>query len=92
VTADDSHPIPHTSFSLTVASLDSRKGKRKKLEDNDGDLEEGRGRPSPPQMANGMSDDWSSVAASVAPSIVGPELLGADMEGTDCKKGIAHSP
>lgn len=72
VTADDSHPIPHNSlpsFSLTVAPSDSRKGKRKKLEDDDGDLEEGRGRPPPPQMASGMSDDRSSVAASVAPSI-----------------------
>lgn len=70
VTADDSRPIPHnSSFSFGVTPSDSRKGKRKKLEDDDGDLEEGRAPPPPPQMGSGMSDDRSSVAASVAPSI-----------------------
>jgi 20S proteasome subunit alpha 6 len=70
VTADDSHPILHaSSFRHDTMPSDSRKGKRKKLEDDDGDLEEGRGRPPPPQMGSTMSDDRSSVAASVAPSI-----------------------
>lgn len=71
VTADDSHPIPHnsSSFSFGVMPSDSRKGKRKKLEDDDGDLEEGRARFPPPPMGSGTSDDRSSVAASVAPSI-----------------------
>lgn len=72
VTADDSRPIPHNSsptFSFGVTPSDSRKGKRKKLEDDDGDLEEGRAPPPPPQMGGGMSDDRSSVAASVAPSV-----------------------
>lgn len=66
VTAVDSHPIPHNgSFSLGAAPSDSRKGKRKKIESDDGDFEEGRGPPPPP----GMHDDRSSVAASVAPSV-----------------------
>jgi 20S proteasome subunit alpha 6 len=66
VTAVDSHPIPHNgSFSLGVTPSDSRKGKRKKIESDDGDFEEGRGPPPPP----GMLDDRSSVAASVAPSV-----------------------
>lgn len=71
VTADDSQPIPHStsaSFTLGTAPSDSRKGKRKKLEDDDGDLEEGRAPPPPPQMGGGMNDDRSSVAASVAAS------------------------
>ncbi|KAJ6599369.1 hypothetical protein DFH09DRAFT_1271908 [Mycena vulgaris] len=66
VTAVDSHPIPHNgSFSLGATPSDSRKGKRKKIESDDGDFEEGRGPPPPP----GMHDDRSSVAASVAPSV-----------------------
>ncbi|KAL0949860.1 hypothetical protein HGRIS_009893 [Hohenbuehelia grisea] len=69
VTADDSHPIPYNSASFTFGNgvSDSRKGKRKKLEDDDGDLEEGRAPPPPPQMGSG--DDRSSVAGSVAPSV-----------------------
>ncbi|KAF8639978.1 hypothetical protein AX17_001224 [Amanita inopinata Kibby_2008] len=69
VTADDSRPIPHSSyFPLGATPSDSRKGKRKKLEDDDGDLEEeGRVPPPPPQMS--VSDDRSSVAASAAPSL-----------------------
>lgn len=69
VTADDSRPIPHSSsFTVGAAPADSRKGKRKKLEDDDGDLEEdARVPPPPPQMTIG--DDRSSVAASVAPSV-----------------------
>ena len=69
VTADDSKPIPHSSsFSLGVTPADSRKGKRKKLEDEDADLEEeARVPPPPPQMTIG--DDRSSVAASAAPSV-----------------------
>lgn len=66
VTAVDSHPIPHNgSFSLGATPSDSRKGKRKKIESDDGDFEEGRAPPPPP----GMHDDRSSVAASVAPSV-----------------------
>ncbi|KAJ6539048.1 hypothetical protein B0H19DRAFT_1176884, partial [Mycena capillaripes] len=66
VTAVDSHPIPHNgSFSLGATPSDSRKGKRKKIESDDGDFEEGRRPPPPP----GMHDDRSSVAASVAPSV-----------------------
>ncbi|KAF7355047.1 Proteasome endopeptidase complex [Mycena sanguinolenta] len=66
VTAVDSHPIPHNgSFSLGATPSDSRKGKRKKIESDDGDFEEGRAPPPPP----GMLDDRSSVPASIAPSV-----------------------
>ena len=86
VTADDSHPIPHnsSSFSFGVTPSDSRKGKRKKLEDDDGDLEEGRARPPPPQMGSGMSDDHSSVAASVAETASEADwLMAAIVEGEE---------
>lgn len=66
VTADDSKPIPHSTGGAYVDSASERKGKRKKLEDDDGDLEEGRGRPPPPRMT--MNDDRSSVSGSVVPS------------------------
>jgi 20S proteasome subunit alpha 6 len=86
VTADDSHPIPHnsSSFSFGVTPSDSRKGKRKKLEDDDGDLEEGRARPPPPSMGGGMSDDRSSVAASVAETASEADwLMAAIVEGEE---------
>lgn len=67
VTADDSRPIPHNSSFGEVPS-DARKGKRKKLEDDDGDLDERRV-PPPPQRGGAMNDDRSSVGASVDPSI-----------------------
>jgi 20S proteasome subunit alpha 6 len=80
VTPDDSRPIPHSSNyygDASVAPSDIRKGKRKKLEDDDGDIEEGRAAPPPPpQMGSGFesgginaNDDRSSVPASVAPSL-----------------------
>jgi 20S proteasome subunit alpha 6 len=66
VSLDDSQPIPHTSsFSLGMTPSDSRKGKRKKLEDDDGDIEDGRSKRPPPKMGGGMNDDRSSVAASI---------------------------
>lgn len=81
VSADDSHPISLTSsFSAGAsATSDVRKGKRKKLEDDDGDLEEQRARP-PPIMSGDMAElDTGSVSAvgdmditarsSVAPSV-----------------------
>lgn len=87
VTPDDSRPIPHSSNyygEASVSSSDVRKGKRKKLEDDDGDIEEGRvAPPPPPQMGSGFggssvntNDDRSSVAASVAPSV--PETVSED--------------
>ncbi|KIK65581.1 hypothetical protein GYMLUDRAFT_70680 [Collybiopsis luxurians FD-317 M1] len=64
VSADDSHPILPNSFSIGTLPSDSRKGKRKKLDDDeDGDGEDGR-RPAPH-----ISDDRSSVAASVTHSV-----------------------
>ena len=69
VTADDSRPVPQSSsFTLGSTPADSRKGKRKKLEDDDADLEEDARVPRPPpQMATG--DDRSSIGASAAPSV-----------------------
>lgn len=87
VTPDDSRPIPHTS-SYGDAPTDTRKGKRKKLEDDDGDLEEGRTRPPPPQMGGGLSDDRSSAAVSAPPSVAETAseadwLMAAIVEGED---------
>ncbi|KAJ7283497.1 hypothetical protein C8J57DRAFT_1432583 [Mycena rebaudengoi] len=62
VTAVDSHPIPHNASFLGATPSDSRKGKRKKIESDDGDFEEGRAPPPPP----GMNDERS---ASIAPSV-----------------------
>lgn len=76
--ADDSHPIPHNCPSaLRVAPMDSRKGKRKKLEDDDADAdadaEEGRERPPVPhssQMSDAASNEFDRVGrASVDPSV-----------------------
>lgn len=73
VSPDDSHPIPHTSYSYGTSPMDSRKGKRKKLEDDDGDTEEGRGRPPPPrgsQMSDTASVDMDGMGrGSAAPSV-----------------------
>lgn len=67
VTADDSRPIPHNS-SYGDVPTDTRKGKRKKLEDDEGDMEERRV-PPPPQMGSVVNDDRLSVTASAAPSV-----------------------
>ena len=101
VTADDARPIPNgSSFSYTDAPSDSRKGKRKKIEDDDadGDLDDGRAPPPPPQMA-GLNDDRSSVAASVAPSVAETAseadwLMAAIVEGEEEAEaaGELHPP
>lgn len=74
VSPDDSHPIPHNScYAYGASPMDSRKGKRKKLEDDDGDAEEGRGRPPPPrgsQMSDTASVDMDGMGrGSAAPSV-----------------------
>ena len=77
VTPDDCRPIPNGA-SFPMAGSDetgSRRGKRKKLEDDDGDLEEGRARPPPPggsRTERSMSADRlerASAAPSVEPSV-----------------------
>ncbi|KAG6378411.1 hypothetical protein JVT61DRAFT_12666 [Boletus reticuloceps] len=74
VSPDDSHPIPpHSSYAYGTSPMDSRKGKRKKIEDDDGDAEEGRGRPPPPrgsQMSDTASVDLDGMGrGSAAPSV-----------------------
>ncbi|KAG1715975.1 hypothetical protein ID866_1199 [Astraeus odoratus] len=74
VSPDDSHPIPlNPSLSLGAAPMDSRKGKRKKLEDDDADAEEGRERlplPRSSQMSDTASNEMDGMGrASVAPSV-----------------------
>jgi 20S proteasome subunit alpha 6 len=102
VTMDDSHPPAHSSgvFVFGSAPSDSRKGKRKKLEDDDGDFEEGRARPPPPRMASALSDEHSSVAptvdvdgaGSVAESVSeGDWLMAAIAEGDDGHDTDEHS-
>ena len=80
VTADDSRPIPHT---VSPSYEANRKGKRKKLEDDDGDLEEGRAPPPPPQMS-ALNEDRASVAASATTDTVSEDwLMAAIVEGED---------
>ena len=74
VSPDDSHPIPHnSSYAYVTSPMDSRKGKRKKLEDDDGDAEERRERPPPPggsQISDTASVDVDGIGrGSAAPSI-----------------------
>ena len=74
ISPDDSHPIPHnSSYPYGTSPMDSRKGKRKKLEDDDGDAEERRGRPPPPrgsQMSDTASVDMDGMGrGSAAPSV-----------------------
>lgn len=105
VTADDAKPItPQSSFSLGQSSDPVlRKGKRKKLEDDDGDLEDGRGPPPPPPgiavVTPSVDHDGSeslvgrdSVAPSVAETASEADWLMAAIgedegEGTDCGDG-----
>lgn len=92
VTADDSRPIPHNS-SYSDGPMDSRKGKRKKLEDDDGDLDEIRAPPPPPRMA-GVSEDHVSVGGSVAHSVESVSedwLMAAIVEGEDESKAIVEA-
>lgn len=73
VTADDAHAVPtQSSFSHGPSSDSSvRKGKRKKLEDDDGDLEDGRGAPPPPPQHSGYDNEDPNV--SVGTEFEAPE-------------------
>ena len=91
VSPDDSHSIPHnSSFPLGATPMDSRKGKRKKLEDDDADAEEGRERPPLPrgsQLSDTASTEIDGMGrASTAPSVAetaseGDWLMAAIAEG-----------
>jgi 20S proteasome subunit alpha 6 len=76
VTADDAHALSQSSFSHGPSSESSvRKGKRKKLEDDDGDIEDGRGPPPPPPQHSGIDHEESNAST------------GPDFEGTDSAVG-----
>lgn len=77
VTADDAHAVStQPSFSHGPSSESSvRKGKRKKLEDDDGDIEDGRGPPPPPPQHSGFDHEESNNAT------------GPDYEGTESVVG-----
>lgn len=80
VSADDLQPLSsQPSFADDDSSSLSnvRKGKRKKLEDDDGDLEDGRGLPPPPPHLSGIRSDPDN--ASIAAS--------ADYEGLEMAAG-----
>ncbi|KAF5369980.1 hypothetical protein D9758_001320 [Tetrapyrgos nigripes] len=88
VTADDSHPIPH-SFSLgSVGSAPSenRKGKRKKLDDEDDEDAGGRRKIPPPTHAH-ASDEISSVAGSIAETASEADWLMAAITEGDENRG-----
>ncbi|KAL0574319.1 hypothetical protein V5O48_007630 [Marasmius crinis-equi] len=80
VSADDSH----SSFTFGSVPHDSRKGKRKKLDDDDGDLEDGRGPPPPPPAG----DRSNSVAPSVTETAASEAdwLMAAIVEGEETQK------
>lgn len=72
VSADDSHPLAsQSSFSHTSFDPSVRKGKRKKLEDDDGDFEDGRGPPPPPPQPSGFESEESTVVSR--PEVEGSE-------------------
>lgn len=77
VSADDLQPLTSQSSFTDDGTSNIRKGKRKKLEDDDGDFEDGRGAPPPPPHLSAMrsDQDTASVAASV------------DFEGTETAAG-----
>ncbi|KAF8450866.1 hypothetical protein L210DRAFT_3521470 [Boletus edulis BED1] len=93
VSLDDSHLIPpHSSYAYGTSPMDSRKGKRKKIEEEDGDADEGRGRPPPPrgsQMSDTASVDLDGMGrGSAAPSVAetaseGDWLMAAIAEADD---------
>ncbi|KAF7980891.1 hypothetical protein HWV62_36069 [Athelia sp. TMB] len=102
VSADDSHPIIPSASSAAPSEL--RKGKRKKLEeDDDGDIEDGREpkRPPPQQMGSGGDMDNVSVdmdatgRGSMAPSVAetaseGDWLMAAINEDEDREQEESH--
>ncbi|KAI6122798.1 hypothetical protein EV401DRAFT_2056399 [Pisolithus croceorrhizus] len=88
--ADDSHPIPHNYPSaLRVAPMDSRKGKRKKLEDDDVDAEEGRERPPVPHSSQ-MSDEASNELDGMGRASVDPSVAETASEGDWLMAAIAE--
>ncbi|KAH7888058.1 hypothetical protein F5I97DRAFT_1952520 [Phlebopus sp. FC_14] len=92
VSPDDSHPIPHnSSYGLGAAPMDSRKGKRKKLEDDDGDGDgdDGRDRPPPPR-ASQMSDTASVDIDGMGRSSVAPSVAETASEGDWLMAAIAE--
>lgn len=106
VSPDDSHPIPHnSSYAYGTSPMDSRRGKRKKIEDDDGDAEERRGRPPPPrgsQMSDTASVDMDGMGrGSAAPSVAetaseGDWLMAAiaedDGDTADAEVGAHEEP
>ncbi|KAI6165027.1 hypothetical protein EDD17DRAFT_1754863 [Pisolithus thermaeus] len=88
--ADDSHPIPHNYPStLRVAPMDSRKGKRKKLEDDDADAEEGRERPPVPHSSQ-MSDEANNELDGMGRASVDPSVAETASEGDWLMAAIAE--
>lgn len=73
VSPDDSRPIPHNSaFSLSALPVDLRKGKRKKVEDDEVDAEDDRERLPLPQTqtSDTASNEMDGTGrASAAPSV-----------------------
>ncbi|KAH9843681.1 uncharacterized protein C8Q71DRAFT_864563 [Rhodofomes roseus] len=104
VTADDSHLI--SSAAPYAQPSTSRKGKRKKLEDDDGDVEDGRGPPPPAPHSSEMGHEHDvasmdgtetafgrdSVAPSVAESASEGDWLMAAIGGEEGEgEGIDHA-
>jgi 20S proteasome subunit alpha 6 len=91
VTADDSRPIPHNAL-YGENSTDSRKGKRKKLEEDDGELDEIRA-PPPPQIV-GANEDRGSAAGSISQSVETASeadwLMAAIVEGEEENRAAAE--
>ena len=89
VSPDDSHPIPHNSSYVYGTPMDSRKGKRKKIEDDDGDTEERRGRPPPPRGSQ-MSDTASVDLDGMGRGSAAPSVAETASEGDWCMAAIVE--
>ncbi|KAH9912704.1 uncharacterized protein B0H18DRAFT_1052608 [Fomitopsis serialis] len=80
VTADDSHLI--SSNAPYAQPSTSRKGKRKKLEDDDGDLEDGRGPPPPAPHSSEMGHEHDVASVDGTETAFGRDSVAPSVEET----------
>ena len=79
VSADDVHNISPQSSLVIPSDPSVRKGKRKKIDDEDGDLEDGRGPPPPPP---GMDHDTVSAPQGTDHEVAGRDSVAPSVAET----------